>query len=613
MCGIIGYVGKRIAERVLIDALKKLEYRGYDSSGISVFNDGTLSTFRKVGKLINLESDLAERALTSRIGIGHTRWATHGKPTELNAHPHSSTKNKITVVHNGIIENYLEIKQQLEKECNFQSETDTEVIAHLLEKCYAVEGDLLKAVACTVKTLKGSYALAVLCQDKSNEIVVAKNSSPLILGLGKGEMFVASDITAILSYTNKSMVLEDGDIGVITKNTVQVYDKELKKVTREIREIKWDAVLAEKDGYKHFMLKEIYEQPQVIEDTLRGRVNLEENDVAFDYVNLNEEDIKNIDRVVILACGTSYHAGLIAKFLMEDLVGIPCEVDIASEFRYRKHLNVLNAETLVIAISQSGETADTIASFEAAKKANVKNLVISNVIDSTLARKSDNVVYTRCGPEIGVASTKAFTAQLCVLYLVAIFLGKKRKSIDNDLVALVLKELLKLSQKMSQALKNTKAIMEDWAKKFHKKHSFLYLGRNINYPIALEGALKLKEISYIHAEGYPAGEMKHGPIALIDENMPVLTIATQSSVYDKIAANVEEARARGGRMLVIASEGNDKIRYQSEFVVYVPKTMEILTPMLNIIPLQFLSYYIAEIRGCDVDQPRNLAKSVTVE
>ena len=613
MCGIVGYVGKRIADRVLIDGLKKLEYRGYDSSGIAVFQDNQLAVFRRVGKLINLETVLAEKGLISRIGIGHTRWATHGKPTEENAHPHIGGNKKITVVHNGIIENYVELKNELCKKYKFCSQTDTEVIAHLIELFYDQTNNLLEAVQKAVKNLKGSFALAVMCKDFDDTLVIAKQSSPLIIGVGTDEMFVASDITAVLTYTNKAVLLEDGDTAIVKKDGYKIFDKDDNEAERIIKTINWDPVLAEKGGYKHFMLKEINEQPQVIEDTLRGRMDLVNNDIIFDTVKLTSDEIKNISRIVILACGTSYHAGLIGKFLIEDLVGIPCEVDIGSEFRYRNYKNVLDKNCLVIAISQSGETADTIASFEETKKIGTKNLVICNVMDSTLARKADNIVYTRCGPEIGVASTKAFTGQLCVLYLVALFFGKRRGFLKDGQIADILAELIKIPGLMEKTLKNTKSVMESWSKKFYKKTSFLYLGRNVNYPIALEGALKLKEISYIHAEGYPAGEMKHGPIALIDENMPVLTIATQSSVYDKIASNVEEARARNGQMLVIASEGNEAIKKQADFVCYVPQTLDMLSPMLNIIPLQFLSYFIAEMRGCDVDQPRNLAKSVTVE
>ncbi len=613
MCGIIGYVGNRIADRVLVDGLKRLEYRGYDSSGIAVLQDDKLEVFRKVGKLINLESMLAEKALTARLGIGHTRWATHGKPSEQNAHPHLSDSRKIAVVHNGIIENYASLKSELSKKYKFNSDTDTEVISHLLEKYYDETQDLLSAFRKVRKELKGSFAIAAICLENPDEILVAKQNSPLIIGLGTGEMFVASDITAVLSYTNKIAILEDGDIAVLSKAECKIYDGNDSTVIREPKTINWDPVMAEKGGYKHFMLKEIYEQPVVIEDTLRGRIDIVNNDVILDNIKLSVDDIKSISRVVILACGTSYHSGLIGKFLFEDLVGLPCEVDIASEFRYRTHANVIDKNCLVIPISQSGETADTIASFEETRKIGTKNLAICNVMDSTLARKADSVVYTRCGPEIGVASTKAFTAQLAVLYLVALYLGKRRGFLQDEKISEILSQLVKIPLQIEACLKNTKSVMEEWAKKFYKMRSFLYLGRNINYPIALEGALKLKEISYIHAEGYPAGEMKHGPIALIDENMPVLTIATQSSVYEKIASNLAEARARNGQILALASEGNVEIKNNADFVCYLPKTLDILSPILNIVPLQFLAYFIGEMRGCDVDQPRNLAKSVTVE
>ncbi|MFC1485057.1 glutamine--fructose-6-phosphate transaminase (isomerizing) [bacterium] len=617
MCGIMGYVGKRIADRVLIDGLKKLEYRGYDSAGICVFENEQLEVCKKVGKLINLETILAEKRLTSRIGIGHTRWATHGKPTEKNAHPHCSSNQLITVVHNGIIENYVALKKKLEKKYSFKSETDTEVISHLIEYYYdkyaKSSNRFFKAVQSAIKDLEGSYALGIMCKDYPDTLIVAKNSSPLILGIGENENFIASDATAILAYTNKILILEDGDIGVLNRKNIDIYDINGNQIERPISDIKWDPMLAEKGGYKHFMLKEIYDQPKVISDTLRGRIDFAQNNITFSNFHISKSMIKKISRVLILACGTSYHAGLIGKFLIEDFAGIPCEVDIASEFRYRNHHNVLDENCLVIAISQSGETADTIASFQAAKKLGVKNLVICNVMNSSLARKSDNVIYTRCGPEIGVASTKAFTGQLCALYLLALKLGKELEFINNERLEKILKELINIPALMEKTLKTTYKTMEEWAQLFFNKKSFLYLGRNINYPIALEGALKLKEISYIHAEGYPAGEMKHGPIALIDENMPVLTIATVSSVYDKIASNLQEARSRDGNILVIASEGDTKIGAEALYVCYVPKTIDILSPIINIIPLQFLAYFIAEIRGCDVDQPRNLAKSVTVE
>jgi glutamine---fructose-6-phosphate transaminase (isomerizing) len=627
MCGIIGYIGKRIADRVLIDGLKKLEYRGYDSAGICIFKNNKLELFRKTGKIINLETELAEKGLTSRIGIGHTRWATHGKPTEKNAHPHISHNKKVVVVHNGIIENYIELKNFLPKNYIFNSQTDTEIIAHLIEYFYL---DILKdnsnlsneenenyltAIQKAIKMLKGSFAIAIMFEDNQDKIFTAKKNSPMILGIGEDEMFVASDITAILSYTNKSITLEDGDIAIISKDKYEIFtEKNIKKnIERQINISSLDPILIEKNGFKHFMLKEIYEQPQIIEDLILSKINIETKNIHFENVNFSNKDINEISRIIILACGTSYHAGLIGKFLIEEMAKIPCEVDIASEFRYRNHDGIVDKNCLVIAISQSGETADTIASFQEMKKIGTKNLVICNVTDSSLVKMADNIIYTRCGPEIGVASTKAFTSQLCVLYLLSLFLGEQKKSIDSKKYYEIIDELIKIPKKIKLTIDSTKKVMEDWSKLFFQKNSFLYLGRNTNYPIALEGALKLKEISYIHAEGYPAGEMKHGPIALIDENMPVLTIATESSVYEKVASNVEEARTRNGKMLVIATEGNNHINNLADFVCFVPKTLNLLSPIINIIPLQFLAYFIAEMRGCDVDQPRNLAKSVTVE
>ncbi|MDR0676169.1 MAG: glutamine--fructose-6-phosphate transaminase (isomerizing) [Elusimicrobiota bacterium] len=622
MCGIIGYVGKRIADRVLIDGLKKLEYRGYDSAGISVFRDNKIELFRKVGKIINLETELAEKGLNSRIGIGHTRWATHGKPTEKNAHPHISHSKKIVVVHNGIIENYQQLKKKLPASYKFISETDTEIIAHLLEYYYiklkkdkniSTQNKYLLAMQKTISQLKGSFAIVIMFSDNQKEIFAVKKDSPLLLGIGINEMFITSDITAILSYTNRSINLEDGDFIVISKNKYKIFDKDGKETNRKINIAQIDTNVTEKSGYKHFMLKEIHEQPQIIEDIILTKINRENNEINFRDLNLSKKDINNISRVIILACGTSYHAGLIGKFLIEDLAQIPCEVDVASEFRYRSHNRVIDKDCFVIAISQSGETADTIASFNEIKKLKPKNLMICNVINSTLTKKADNVIYTRCGTEIGVASTKAFTSQLCILFLVSLFLGRQRNILNDKRYNEIICELLKIPQKMKNTIDSITPVMEYWGKHFYQKNSFLYLGRNINYPIALEGALKLKEISYIHAEGYPAGEMKHGPIALIDENMPVLTIATESNVYEKVASNVEEARARNGKMLVIATEGNKIIKNIADFVCFVPKTLDILSPIINIIPLQFLAYFIAEMRGCDIDQPRNLAKSVTVE
>lgn len=620
MCGIVGYIGKRIADRVLIDGLKKLEYRGYDSSGISILENNKILTFKKIGKIINLESDLSEKNLTARIGIAHTRWATHGIASQKNAHPHNSQYGYVSIVHNGIIENYLELKKILPKNYTFVSDTDSEVIAHLIEYFYleAKKNDesnlYILAIQKTINLLKGNYAINVIFNDNQNEIFATKHLAPMIIGIGDDEMFFSSDVTAILSYTDKFITMLDDEIAVISKKSYQIFNKNDISIHLENKKIIEHSNLTinsiEKNGYKHFMLKEIYEQYSIIENLITSRINRTDFSINMKDLDIS---IKNIKRVIILACGTSYHAGLIGKFLIEDFLCIPCEVDIASEFRYRNHYGIINENCLVIAISQSGETADTIFSFSETKKMNAIPLVICNVENSALSKLSKNVIYTRCGPEIGVASTKAFTSQLCILYLLTLYLAKEKESIDLNFYNKVIDEIFSIPEKIKYTINSTMKVMESWAKIFFKKYSFLYLGRNINYPIALEGALKLKEISYIHAEGYPAGEMKHGPIALIDENMPVLTIATESNIYEKIASNVEEARARNGKMLVLANIGNENIKNIADYVCFVPKTLNILSPIINIIPLQLLAYEIAEIKGCDIDQPRNLAKSVTVE
>jgi glutamine---fructose-6-phosphate transaminase (isomerizing) len=615
MCGIIGYIGDKSADKILIDGLKKLEYRGYDSAGIAIIENHKLDVYRSVGKLVNLENVLSKIRLHSTIGLGHTRWATHGKPSENNAHPHISDNRKIVVVHNGIIENYLSLKNKLAKKYKFRSETDTEVLAHLIEDYYSKykkdKNALLKAVQRAVKDVVGSYAIGVMSLDDPDTIIAARKSSPLIIGIGKDESFLASDVSAILRYTNKVIILEDGETALIKKNQVIVYDEKNISIKKSVTSINWDPVSAEKGGYKHFMLKEIFEQPEVIRDTIRGRVDLEKQDIYLEDVKLTQKDISSIKRVIILACGTSYHAGLIARFWIEDFAKIPCEVDIGSEFRYRNY--ILDENCLIISISQSGETADTLASVRNAKKIKLKDIAVCNVVDSTLAREASNILYTRCGPEIGVASTKAFTGQLTALFILSIFLAKRRNKISKENMKEMLDGLVKLPLIIEKTLKETKDVMENWAKIFFKKSSFLYLGRNSNYPIALEGALKLKEISYIHAEGYPAGEMKHGPIALIDENMPVLAIATESPIYEKVISNIEEAKARDGIILAIATKGDKEIKDKAGYVCFMPRVLEFLTPIINVIPLQLLAYYIAVKRGCDVDQPRNLAKSVTVE
>ena len=609
MCGIVGYIGKKNAVDVIYNGLQKLEYRGYDSAGIAVIENNKIERRRSVGKLVNLQKNIKSNKIFGNIGIGHTRWATHGKPSEENAHPHTDCSGKIVVVHNGIIENYVSLKKQLQKEKHkFASETDTEVVAHLIEKYY--KGDLLAAVKSALKNIEGAYALcAISCEDKSR-IVVARKDAPLVIGLGKEENFIASDVSALLQYTKDVIFLENGDVAEIKEKSITIFDSKNKKVVRKQQKILWNAIQAEKCGYKHFMLKEINEQTQTTQDTFRGRISDEENKIILQSVKLTKEEILNISRICIVACGTSYHAGLTAKFLFENLTGIPTEVNIASEFRYANP--VIDNKVLTIFISQSGETADTLAALRLAKEKKSKTVAICNVVGSSVSREADNVLYTHCGPEIGVASTKAFTGQLTALYLLVMFIASKKQTISKKQLAKFIVNLRDIPKKISETLKLSTKIKEI-AKLFQNIKQFIYLARNINYPIALEGALKLKEISYIYAEGYPAGEMKHGPIALIDETMPVMVIATKSKVYDKILSNIEEAKARGAKIIAIANKGNKDIVKKSDYQIFVPEVDEILSPLINVIPLQFFAYFVSVMKGCDVDQPRNLAKSVTVE
>ncbi|MDR3113873.1 MAG: glutamine--fructose-6-phosphate transaminase (isomerizing) [Endomicrobium sp.] len=609
MCGIVGYIGKSDAVDIIFDGLKKLEYRGYDSAGIAVVCDEKLEIRRSAGKLAKLKEVLSKNPVSGQLGVGHTRWATHGKPCEENAHPHTDCSGSIVVVHNGIIENYVELRENLQKDGQiFKSETDTEVVAHLVRKYY--KNNLFEAVRRALKDVRGSYALGVVCKDEPNKIVCARYDAPLIVGCGENENFIASDIPALLAYTKDMIFLENGDIAEISSEKIFIADLDGKEIKREIKKILWDAVQAEKDGYKHFMLKEIYEQPRAIEDTFRGRIYPDEGRVYIEEVKLTREFIKNISRVYIVACGTSYHAGLTAKFLIENFANIPVEVDIASEFRYRQP--VFSENSLTVAISQSGETADTIAALRLAKSCGSKTLAVCNAVGSSISREADDVLYTRCGPEIGVASTKAFTGQLTAFYVLALDWAQKRESLTLELLQKYIKELWAMPLKVSDFLKNSGAVLEA-AKNYAHKRDFLYLGRHVNYPVALEGALKLKEISYIHAEGYAAGEMKHGPIALIDERMPIVAIAVRSQIYEKIISNIQEAKARGGTIIAVASDGDKMISAQTDNQIYVPETDEFFSPIITAIPLQLLAYHIAVILGCDVDQPRNLAKSVTVE
>lgn len=612
MCGIVGYVGDENAADIIYKGLEKLEYRGYDSAGIAIVKDkGScgLEIRRSVGKLNNLGANLVKNPLKGKIGIGHTRWATHGKPSEENAHPHTDESKSIVIVHNGIIENYAELKNKLQKEgYKFNSETDTEVVAHLIKKYY--KNSLFKAVQRALKDIKGSYALVVISKDDPDRIVCARLDAPLIIGAGENENFIASDIPALLAYTRKMIFLENGDIAEITKNKISICAKNGKPQKREEKTILWDAVQAEKGGYKHFMLKEIFEQPRTIEDTFRGRIYPEEGRVYIEEAKVEASFLKKLTKIYIVACGTSCHAGLVGKFLFENFAKIPAEVDIASEFRYRNP--ICDDKTLVVVISQSGETADTIAALRLAKEKGCPTLAICNVVGSSISREAKHVLYTHCGPEIGVASTKAFTGQLTALYILALDWAAKKETLSQKELKKYLTELWEIPLKVGEFLKNSDSVNEI-AKVFANKRDFLYLGRNVNYPIALEGALKLKEISYIHAEGYAAGEMKHGPIALIDERMPIVAIAPKGKVYEKMLSNIEEAKARGGTVIAIATEKDETIKQHSDYRIFIPKTDEYFSPLMTIIPLQLLAYYISVILGCDVDQPRNLAKSVTVE
>jgi glucosamine--fructose-6-phosphate aminotransferase (isomerizing) len=609
MCGIVGYLGKGNTLNILIESLKRLEYRGYDSAGIAVFHGGKIEIRRCQGKIWDLECSIRGEKLSGQIGVGHTRWATHGRPSEENAHPHKA--GRVVVVHNGIIENYLSLKEILIKEGrHFTSETDSEIIAHLIDK-YAEEGmGFEAAVRKAMKRIKGSYAIAVLYEGDPSTIIAVRKESPLIIGVGEEDRFIASDIPAILKYTRKMIFLEDEEMAILSPKGVKITTLEGKQVKRDPKVIQWDPVLVERGGYKHFMLKEIHEQPRAAIDTIRGRISLNKGDVFLEEIQLTLEVLKALKRVVIIACGTSWHAALVGKFMLEELCRIPVEVDLGSEFRYRDP--ILDKGTLLILISQSGETADTLAALREGKKKKVKCLSICNVVDSSLTRGSDGIIYTRAGPEIGVASTKAFTTQLIALYLFSLHLAKVKGRIEKGAVKGLLKGLVELPHLMEKVL-NREDEIEQIAKRYVTSRDFLYLARGINYPIALEGALKLKEISYIHAEGYPAGEMKHGPIALIDEDMPVVVLFNRDKTSEKVLSNMEEVKARGGKLIVVTTEKDRDVLKKADDFITIPKTNPLLAPALFAISLQLFAYHMAVLRGTDVDQPRNLAKSVTVE
>ena len=624
MCGIVGYVGKKPVVPVIIEGLRKLEYRGYDSAGIAVggIGDG-LQLRRAEGKLRNLEEVLRQHPIEGTFGIGHTRWATHGRPSEENAHPHRDCSGRIVVVHNGIVENYVPLKKQLIAEGhNFITETDTEVIAHLVEKFYAKDSNgkrppLEEAVRRTVKMLTGVFALGVISADDPNKIVAARNGPPAVVGLGNDEYFVASDVPALLEHTRDLFFLGDGDLAVITRDGVQMSDFDGKPVRRDVQHVTWDPIMAEKGGFKHFMLKEIYEQPRAVRDTTLGRISQDTGQIFLGEMGITPAEFKAARKINIEACGTSWHAGQAGKFMIESLARIPVEVDYASEWRYRDP--IVDPNTITLVISQSGETADTIAAQREAKARGSKTLAICNVVGSMIAREAAGTVYTHAGPEIGVASTKAFTAQLTALYILSLYLAQVRGMITQAQSETAVHELTRIPGKIEQLLTRDEQC-DELARRYVKATDFLFLGRGIHYPIALEGALKLKEISYIHAEGYPAGEMKHGPNALIDENLPVVIIATRDSGnelsmirYEKTISNLKEVKARSGKVIALATEGDEDIKDAADHVIYIPPAPDNLSPILEIVPLQLLAYHIAVRRGCDVDQPRNLAKSVTVE
>lgn len=608
MCGIVGYVGPKKAVPILMRGLKRLEYRGYDSAGLALMTPTGLMVAKSAGKISNLEKMIGDDDFDCNYGIAHTRWATHGEPNQLNAHPHTDEKHEIALVHNGIIENYHTLREFLKRSgCIFRTDTDTEVLVYLIRLHY--RGDLTEAVRTALTQVEGTYGIAVIAAAHPGMMVVARQGSPLVLGHGNGENFVGSDVSAMLEYTNRVVYLEDGEIATITSDSYEITTIQNVKITPQIEEVSWTLDQIEKGGYEHFMLKEIHEQPNSLRNAIRGRFNHEEGVPRLGGLNLQQDELREIKRVIVTACGTSWHAGLIGEYLIEELARVPVEVEYASEYRYRSP--VVEPGSILLAISQSGETADTLAAMREAKKRGMTSLGLVNVVGSTIARESDGGIYIHAGPEIGVASTKAFTSQVIMLSLMATLLGRMRH-ISVQRGEEILQEIERIPDKVQRIL-DTENQIKRIAEEYYQANNFLYLGRGINFPVALEGALKLKEISYIHAEGYPAAEMKHGPIALIDEHMPVVVIALKDPVYDKVMSNIQEVRARSGRLIAIATEGDTEIADHVNHVIYIPETMSMLTPLLSVIPLQILAYHIAVMRGCNVDQPRNLAKSVTVE
>ena len=614
MCGIIGYIGSKPVVPVLLDGLRRMEYRGYDSAGVALVSAEGIALRRSAGKLANLETAIKTDPIDGLYGVGHTRWATHGRPTEENAHPHRDCTGRIVVVHNGIIENYLELKKELQEQGHtFKTETDTEIVAHLVEREMKQDG-LENAVRRALKVMRGMFAIVLVSIEDPEKIVAVRNGPPIVVGLGENEFFVASDIPAILSHTRDVVFLGDEEMAIITRSGVAFTDYQGRAVSKTTQRVLWDPIAAEKGGHKHFMLKEILEQPSAARDTILGRVSLDRGRIFLEDLNIPEETFRALQKVTIVACGTSWHAGLVGKYLIEALAQVPVEVDYGSEYRYRNP--IISKNELAIVITQSGETADTLAALRESKRKGASSIAICNVVGSMATREADGTVYTHAGPEIGVASTKAFTSQLVALQILALYMAQVRGTLSEADIRRHIEELLQLPQLIEQAIRAS-AATERIAEKFYNRTDFLFLGRGINYPIALEGALKLKEISYIHAEGYPAGEMKHGPIALIDERLPVVAIAPDDHVFEKMIGNVQEAKARGGSVIAITSEGDARMAgvldTQNDVLLQMPRTAEMLTPIVMTIPLQLLAYHIAVRRGCDVDQPRNLAKSVTVE
>ncbi|MFO7294853.1 MAG: glutamine--fructose-6-phosphate transaminase (isomerizing) [Clostridia bacterium] len=607
MCGIVGYIGDKQALPILIEGLKALEYRGYDSAGVAVHNGSHINISKAKGRLSVLEQRIDPDQLQGTLGIGHTRWATHGEPSDVNSHPHTNQSGDIAIVHNGIIENYMKLKDWLQKEgCVFVSETDTEVVAHLID--YYYRGDLVEAVRSALDRIEGSYALGVIAKNHPDCMVVARKDSPLVIGLGDGENYIASDIPAILKYTRKVYLLEDREIALIRRDGVEIIDQYGRKVQREVFEVKWDIEAAEKGGYQHFMIKEIHEEPKALKDTMASRIV--DGRVNLNDLNITKEQLGKAGKIIIIGCGTAYHAGVVGKYVIEKLARIPVDVEIASEFRYKDPL--ISKDNIVIIISQSGETADTIAAMRMCKKVGAKVIAITNVVGSTVSREADHVVYTWAGPEIAVASTKAYATQLLCMYMMALDFADKMGKISADEYQRLIEEISRLPE-LAQRVLDKKKIIQRYADEVFNSSSIFYMGRGLDYAVAMEGSLKLKEISYIHSEAYAAGELKHGTIALIEDGTPVVTLATQKALFEKTLSNIKEVKARGAFVIAVAMEGDTEIEEEADRVIYIPRVYDILAPVLAVIPLQLFAYYVAVAKGCDVDKPRNLAKSVTVE